>query len=123
MQFKKTKRSDATDVEGMQRYFQVTWQCGSIWYRTILDTSVPEPGIGSIDTWYWPALRSRLPTITFDYLQLSVASHTNTNHLKLLPQHIVSGKDTVGLHNYNSETAPFQLVLRKRSHTLYIVSW
>jgi len=26
------KRSDATDVEGMQRYFKATWLWGSIWY-------------------------------------------------------------------------------------------
>ena len=37
-------------------YFQATWPCGSIQYRTIpipvLRTITLEPGIGSIDTWY-----------------------------------------------------------------------
>jgi len=38
------------------KMLQATLPCSSIWYQTIpisvLDTAIPEPGIGSTDTWY-----------------------------------------------------------------------
>jgi len=53
----KTKCLDATDVEGnYAKLLQATLPCGSICYRTIpisvLNTTILEPGISSIDARY-----------------------------------------------------------------------
>jgi len=61
-----SKRSDAKILQSM-------WPCVSIQYWMIpipiLDTTTPEPGIGSVDTWYLvaPALLSRQCTWISSY--------------------------------------------------------